>query len=176
MSYTYPDGQPQGIARHMVNQLREMLIGEIIAINGYRQHIANSAVPELNQVWHTIMLDEKQHYHLLMQLLRKYDPEQKKQYERFKGTLPPISTAHQPYQPAYSLQLLLNNIRSDIKGECEAIILYEQNLHTFPYKDMRDVIRYIINDETGHVERLNQTLHRLDQDQPAAISITHLPE
>jgi len=62
MSYTHPNGQPQGMSRQFTNKLREILIGEIIAINGYQSHIANSNIEEINYVWHSIMLDEKKHY------------------------------------------------------------------------------------------------------------------
>lgn len=39
MSYTNPHGQPQGIAMFDTNKLREILISEIDAINGYSDHI-----------------------------------------------------------------------------------------------------------------------------------------
>lgn len=46
MSYTNPEGQPQGYSYYFTNLLREALIAEIIAINGYEEHIAN-------QIWKT---------------------------------------------------------------------------------------------------------------------------
>jgi hypothetical protein len=48
MSYTNPQGQPQGTARHFINKLREILIAEVIAINGYQSHIAHSDIEEIN--------------------------------------------------------------------------------------------------------------------------------
>lgn len=59
MSYTNPDGQPQGIASLDTNKLREILIAEIDAINGYADHIANSNMEEINDAWRSIMRDEK---------------------------------------------------------------------------------------------------------------------
>ncbi len=164
MSYTYPAGQPQGMPRRITNLLREMLIGEIIAINGYQTHIANSLIEPLNQVWHAIMLDEKEHYGLLTQLIDKYDPVQREQSLKFLSTEPPISLESQSYRPQYDAQILTNNLRSDIKGECEAIILYEQDLNTIPYQDIRSTVQYIVNDEKEHVAMLNQALLRMDRD------------
>ena len=74
MSYTYPTGQPQGEPVQFTNVLREIIIAEIVAINGYQQHIADSSMDDVNKVWRSIMLDEKKHYGLLLALLRKYDP------------------------------------------------------------------------------------------------------
>lgn len=59
MSYTILNGQPQGSARQFTNKLREVLIAEVIAMNGYQSHIANSNIEEINNAWHNIMLDEK---------------------------------------------------------------------------------------------------------------------
>ncbi len=59
MSYTNPHGQPQGVVKFVTNELREILIGEIIAINGYAEHIANSNMEDINAAWKSIMGDEK---------------------------------------------------------------------------------------------------------------------
>lgn len=34
----------------------------------------------------------------------------------------------QLYNPSYDKQIILNNIREDIKGELEAVILYEEEI------------------------------------------------
>ncbi len=59
MSYTKSHGQPQGIAILDTNKLREILIAEIVAINGYAEHIANSNMEDVNKVWKGIMIGEK---------------------------------------------------------------------------------------------------------------------
>ncbi len=59
MSYTNPYGQTQGTARKITNRLREIMIAELIAINGYQGHIANSYMKSVNEVWYHIMQDEK---------------------------------------------------------------------------------------------------------------------
>jgi rubrerythrin len=61
MSYT-TEGQPQGYPYFYTNKIREALISEIIAINGYAYHIAHSDIKDINEVWHHIMEDEKRHY------------------------------------------------------------------------------------------------------------------
>lgn len=48
----------------------------------------------------------------------------------------------QEYKPNYDKQIILNNIREDIKGEFEAVILYEQYLSVIPYVDVRDTLHY----------------------------------
>jgi hypothetical protein len=55
MGYTYPYGQPQGIAYLYTNRLREILIAEIVAINGYEDHIANSDMEDINEAWKSIV-------------------------------------------------------------------------------------------------------------------------
>ena len=163
MSYTHPDGQPQGMAREFTNRLREILIAEIIAINGYQNHIAASNIEPINRALHAIMVDEKEHYGLILQLLRKYDPEQYRQYMEHKNDAPgsktPIQTKHRP-----SEQSILNFIREDIKGEMEAVILYEEQLPEYPHRDIRETLKMIIDEEKGHAEHLTRLLLKYDPD------------
>jgi rubrerythrin len=158
MSYTNPYGQPQGTARQVTNKLRQILIAEIIAINGYQSHIANSNMVDINNSWHSIMEDEKKHYGLVLGLLRKYDPEEYKQYLAHKTDLVGPKEPMQIYNPDFNIQIILNNLREDIKGEFEAVVLYEEELPEFPYKDVRTVVRSIIDEEKGHTEHLTNIL------------------
>lgn len=164
MSYTNPNGQPQGIAILVTNKLREILIAEIDAINGYADHIANSNMEDINAAWKSIMGDEKKHYGMILLLLRKYDPAQ---YHAYKGhindKLGP-KTPMQTYTPDYNRQIILNNVREDIKGEFEAVILYEQEFANIPYNDIRSALFSIINEEKGHAEHLTQLLLKYDTD------------
>jgi rubrerythrin len=134
-----------------------------IAINGYAQHIANSEMQEVNKVWQHIMEDEKQHYGMFLTLLRKYDQEEYHGYMLHnKDTLQKEKL--QGYQPDYNKQLILNNIREDIKGEFEAVVLYEQLLMEAPYQDVKDVFLQIIPMEKEHAEHLTQVLLFFDKD------------
>lgn len=162
MSYTNSDGQPQGFARVDTNKLREILIAEIIAINGYAQHIANSNMADINTAWTHIMEDEKKHYGMILTLLRKYDPFQYKSYKEHIGDKAGAKSPMQTFIPKYDKQLILNNIREDIKGELEAVILYEQQLDSIPYQDIRYALFSIINEEKGHAEHLTQLLLKYD--------------
>lgn len=164
MSYTYPTGQPQGIAHQFTNRLREILVAEIIAINGYQRHIADSSIEEINNVWHSIMLDEKKHYGWILQLLRKYDPEQYQQFVAHKNENPGPKTPISSKDPAPGYQLILNNLRDDVKGEMEAVILYEADIDSYPYRDIRNVLRDIIVEEKGHAEHLTRLLLKYDPD------------
>lgn len=165
MSYTNREGQPQGVARIDTNKLREILIAEIIAINGYAKHIANSNMKEINEVWHDIIKDEKKHYGMILTLLRKYDPCEYKGYVDHKddnlGQIPTMQT----YKASFDKQIILNDIREDIKGEFEAVILYEHQIVTIPYHDIRRTLYSIINDEKEHAEHLTKILLKYDKDE-----------
>lgn len=163
MSYTHPHGQPQGTAKKITNKLRQILIAEIIAINGYQEHISNSNMPQINAVWQHIMLEEKKHYNLVINLLRRYDDIEFK-YFMEKHELKTPKSAMQPYRPAYDRQIILNNLREDIKGELEAVILYEEELAEFTQKDIRTVLQSIIDDEKEHAEHLTEVLLKYDPD------------
>jgi rubrerythrin len=165
MSYTTEYGQPQGVARLVTNKLREAMIAEIIAINGYERHIANSSMREINSAWHTIMDDEKKHYGMFLTLLRKYDPEQYKAYQQFINAAPGIRSSMQTYVPDYDRQLILNNIRYDIKGELEASILYEDLAEQVSQHDVKSTLLSISAEEKGHVEHLTRLLLKYDTDQ-----------
>ena len=164
MSYTNKNGFPQGSAKLDTNKLRQILIGEIIAINGYAEHIANSNMEEINAAWTSIMGDEKKHYGMILTLLRKYDPVQYQSYKDHIGDKLVPKTPLQTYTPNYDNQIILNNVREDIKGELEAVILYEQQLETIPYNDVRYALFSIISEEKGHAEHLTQLLLKYDPD------------
>ena len=163
MSYTYPDGQPQGQALRFTNRLREIMIAEVIAINGYQSHIADSSNEEINTAWQHIMQDEKDHYGEILNLLRKYDPEQAKQFADHKKDNPGKAPLHMFGGAAN--HAILNNIREDVKGELEAVILYEELLLKFPYEDARRTLHSIIDEEKGHAEHLTKLLMKFDPDQ-----------
>lgn len=172
MSYT-TEGQPQGIPFLCTNLLREALIGELVAINGYTYHIAHSPIKDLNEIWYHIMEDEKRHYGMFLQLLRKYDPIQKEKYNETldhikftsKGNLDVSSTIVK-----YDKYKILNNIRNDIKGELEAVILYEQQVSQIPIIDVKQVFNEIIADEKEHTEELTLALLHYDKNKYGPIS------
>ncbi|HEX2924966.1 MAG TPA: ferritin-like domain-containing protein [Ruminiclostridium sp.] len=166
MSYTYPSGMPQGTARKITNKMREIMIAEIVAINGYQSHIANSNMIAVNEAWHHIMLDEKRHYETVLNLLRKYDPVQyKASLAQHEDALMPESPM-QLYNPRFDKQIILNNIREDIKGELEAVILYEEEMEGFSsHKDIKAALQIIIDDEKEHAEHLTGILKRYENKQ-----------
>lgn len=115
MSYTVKNGQPQGYPYFFTNKIREALIGEIIAINGYVQHISDSNMENINTAWRSILKDEKNHYVMLLNLLRKYDPVQYQKYNIQKSESSGIKTVMQSYKPNYDSQIILNNVRINEK-------------------------------------------------------------
>ncbi len=164
MSYTHPFGQPQGESRLAENKLREALIAEIIAINGYTEHIANSAMRDINSAWYSIMGDEKKHYGMFLMLLRKYDPEQYKAYQEHLGDAQNTRSSMQAFKPGYDKQIILNNLREDIKGEFEASILYEDLAEHISQSDVKETLLHISAEEKGHAEHLTRLLLKYDPD------------
>lgn len=164
MSYTHPYGQPQGVARTAANILREAMIAEIDAINGYRKHIENSNMSEINTAWQSIMDDEKKHYGMFIELLRKYDSVEYGMYQQDKKYRLGPRFPMQPFRPEYDRQIILNNLREDIKGELEAIILYEYQKELIPQRDVRDTLQRVADEEKGHTEHLTALLLKYDPD------------
>jgi rubrerythrin len=163
MNYTNPSGQPQEYTHTFISRIREALIAEIIAINQYTSHIANSVMTDINKVWQGIMQDEKNHYGLFLSLIEKYDKDEHEQYLKFKNIDINV-TAMQEYKGEYDKQIILNNIREDIKGELEAVIIYEDYIELMPYQDAKDVFKFVINDEKEHIEHLTRVLLKYDPD------------
>ncbi len=230
MSYTNPLGHPQGVPHKVTNLLRQVMIAELVAINGYQNHILNSNITVINEAWYHIMLDEKSHYMIALDLLRKYDPVEYKYFmtphelnvgtdsmqnvlnlhntsDTKSGTNVQSSSNIQnisntkgvPNTPnassvqnapnvhsgqgkhssgkkslalssqaeritIYDKPLILNNVREDIKGELEAIILYEDEIAEIQQKDIRIALQKIIDDEKEHTEHLTQVLLHFDPD------------
>ncbi|HBY19656.1 MAG: rubrerythrin [Clostridiales bacterium GWE2_32_10] len=158
MSYTNLYGQPQGDATSVTSKLREILIAEIFAINGYYEHIANSNMRDVNEVLHHIMEEEQEHYDIIVNLLRKYDPLQYKMYLEVKKENMGFRSPVQKYVPDYDQQLILNNIRHDLKGEYEAVILYEEIIANTTNREIIDAVTDITNDEKEHAEELTRLL------------------
>lgn len=172
MSYTVSNGQPQGKVYWYTNAIREDMISEIIAINGYEKHIATYDNKEINEIWHHIVEDEKEHYGIFLELLRKMDPVQYNKYKYVKGHLKLESKSkniknqskNNKDQSKNSNRLLFNAVREDIKGELEAVILYEQHVIQIPYFDVKKIYRDIVSDEKEHLEELTAFLVKYDVD------------
>lgn len=164
MSYTNPYGMPQGIAKQVANKLREILVAEIIAINGYAEHIANSNMEDINAVWKNIMEDEKKHYGMVLTLLRKYDPREYQAYTEHISQGTGLRSPMQAHTPEYGMQIILNNLREDIKGELEAVILYEPQKDSIPFRDVKEALNFIIDEEKSHAEHLTRILLKYDTD------------
>lgn len=165
MSYTTP-GQPQGEALLLTNFIREALIGEIVAINQYNNHIDSINLADLRMLLYHIMEDEKRHYGMLLNLLRKFDPVQA---EKALEVPDHVHIKDRPIKQHYSsdhkdCSLVLNKIREDIKGELEAVILYEDIISKITDDTAKNIIKEITDDEKEHSEELTLALIRLDKD------------
>lgn len=161
MSYTNITGNPEGQPLNLPGFLRQALIAEIIAINGYRKHMAMSPIKELNDIWYHIMEEEKKHYGMFLELLRKYDPCQEKAYREVKDEIKIMN----PKLPPCRLErkdCYLNLVRKDIKGELEAVLLYDQNLAFIEETDVRQVYDFVIQEERHHLEELTAAMIQYD--------------
>jgi rubrerythrin len=155
---------PQGHPYFGTNKIREALIGELVAINDYAEHIAMSNIEDINEVWHHIMEDEKRHYGMFLELIRKYDPQEAEKYLEAKKHVELEKKEKTPKCHIHSEECILNLIRKDIKGELEAIILYEQQMIEICNKEVKRVYYEIIGDEKEHVEELTLLLMKYDKD------------
>lgn len=164
MSYT-TNRQPQGCPCPFTNLIREAMIGELVAINDYTYHIENSCIKEINDVWEHIAEDEKRHYGMFLKLLRKYDPIQYSKFIEAKEHINlTTSVKLGPISHKINQKNILSFIRDDIKGELEAIILYEDHLFKIPFNDVKQTYFEIIEDEKEHVEELTLVLLNYEKD------------
>lgn len=171
MSYT-TRRQPQGKVKCYENLLREVLIAELVAIDDYTNTLAYSDIKELNHVIEHILEEEKEHYGMILYLLRKVDREE---YEMYKRVLKEGDFKEKPFKVEYGTdkkdrRTILNTIREDIKGELEAVVLYEDLLQEIPEKEGRNILHKIILDEKEHTEELTKVLIKLDKDKYGPIS------
>ncbi len=160
MSYTTLNGIPYGVPQDVLGLLREGMIGELVAIREYDYHIRNSEIPELTEILKHIRDEEVEHYYIFLDLLRKYDKEQMKEMKKAKehaNFLQPHPMNHEKN----STECILNMLRNDIKGELEAINLYEFHVLKIKNKEIRDAFNKIIKDEKHHVEELTDAIEKL---------------
>ncbi|MGL4452929.1 MAG: ferritin family protein [Sarcina sp.] len=163
MSYT-TSKQPQGKARNLANFLREAMIGELVAINEYQEHLSYCPITEVKDIFEHILKDEKRHYGMLLNLARKYDAVQSKKASEVSEHLSikckTLNDSNNKKKMTSSS--LLTKIREDIKGELEAIIAYEDIIFKIDDKAAIKMIEEIVADEKEHVEELTYILQRLD--------------
>lgn len=166
MSYT-TSAQPQGKALNIQGFLREALISEIVAINGYSKHIDDISIAEIKELLHHIMEDEKRHYGMFLEALRKYD---KEEFEVYLEAIEHVEIKDKPLKKTYhenkklTAYKILNKIREDIKGEYEAILLYDYIITQIDDKEITKILKEISKDEKEHVEELTLAIMRLDSD------------
>lgn len=173
MSYT-TNRQPQGILNNDETFLREGLISEIVAINDYSQLLNLTENKEVRDIFHHIMEEEKEHYGLFLEALRAIDHEQcalSKDIDEHlnlsgKNTYKDYSNGKE------NKYFLLTYIRDAIKGELEAIVLYEDFLCKVKSKTLFNLIKKITSDEKEHVEELTKALVILDKDEYGPIKFS----
>lgn len=172
MSYT-TDRQPQGIVKDVEGFLREGMIAEIVAINDYSNFISLTDNKEVRDIFHHIMEEEKEHYGLFLQALRCIDPEQEELEKEVKTHMSISSRAKYKYK-YYNYEKDKNNlltyIRESLKGELEAILLYEFFIANIENPSIKKIIKEITRDEKEHVEELTKALIILDTDKYGPIS------
>lgn len=165
MSYT-TSRQPQGLLKNTEVFLREGLIAEVVAINDYSNFISLTDNREVKDIFYHIMEEEKEHYGLFLEALRNVDMEQKKMYQHVADHVQ-ISTKDK-YKDFVTVKgnkgNLLTHIRDAIKGELEAIVLYEDFIAHLDDKVLIGLISNITRDEKEHVEELTKVLVTLDKD------------
>lgn len=172
MSYT-TIRQPEGMVHSYDNLLRQAMIAELVAINDYSEILAYSDIKDLNNILEHILEEEKEHYGKFLNLLREVDEEQYYMYRRILNEnefkyLEPLRIDHGMEKK--DGRFILDKLRKEIKGELEAIVLYEDQLRKIPDPEGRRIMYEVIMDEKEHVEELTQALLRLDKHKYGPIS------
>lgn len=165
MSYT-TDRQPQGTLKDPCSILRQGMIAEIVAIDDYAKFLGETENKEVKSIFRHIMEEEKHHYALFLNALRAIDPKQCELSSKIESEM--NLTCKDKYKDGNhgkeSKDKLLINIREAIKGELEAIVLYEDFLCNLIDDSLKSVILHIVNDEKEHVEELTYVLIIMDKD------------
>ena len=162
MGYT-TDRQPQGDIKKLESFLREGMIAELVAINDYNVFISSVSNEQIKDLFTKIMQEEKKHYSMFLELLRILDPEERALSENAKKKIK-ICARKRSYASQMSNGDILSFIRDAIKGELEAIILYQDIASQFKNEKIVTVINKIIYSEKDHVEKLTRALTLLDID------------
>ena len=166
MSYT-TERQPEGRVRCYENIIRQMMIAELVAIDDYSTILSQSDIKELNYVLEHILEEENKHYGLFLQLLRRIDREEWEFYIKVlkKDEGKNLRQVKVEYgNNKKDRRLLLEEIRKNIKGELEAIVLYEDLIEEIPDREGRCIVQEVIKEEKEHTEELTAVLLKLDKD------------
>lgn len=164
MSYT-TERQPQGILKNIETFFREGMIAEIVAVNDYSYFISLTENKEVKEIFHHIMEEEKKHYGLFLQALRSVDKEQSEAKIKVDKQLQISSKEkYKEHNGKINKSNLLTYIRDAIKGELEAIILYEFFIENLDNAKAIELIKEITKEEKEHVEELTKILAILDRD------------
>lgn len=166
MSYT-TERQPQGITTEQTGFLREGMIAEIVAINDYSSFISLTNNKEVKDIFYHIMKEEKIHYGMFLDALRKYDKEEDELKDEVNDHVNIPNKDIGKYKDLWTSkeksENLLITLRDAIKGELEAIVLYKHFIENISDNDLIDVISKIIYDEKEHTEELTLALTLLDK-------------
>lgn len=167
MSYT-TNRQPQGVPLNLCNILREAMIGELVAIEDYSTAIANTENKEVREMFQHILEEEKKHYGMFLDYLRKIDKEQMEAIEHGKnhGNVSGNKEVKNDHKGSARKSKcdILEFVRKNIKGELEAIVLYEQQEAQIKDEEAKKIFKEIIKDEKNHTETLTRALTLLDKD------------
>ncbi|MPQ42893.1 ferritin family protein [Clostridium tarantellae] len=165
MSYT-TDRQPQGKGKSLSILLREALISECVAINDYSSHLIFIDNKEVKEIIHHILEEEKEHFGLFLEALRKVDNDQHMLAKKIKEEIH-ISSYDKVKEYGHdkkNKKAILSNLRELIKGELEATVLYESFLEYIDDKEIVDIIKKIAKEEKEHLEELTRVMIILDKD------------
>lgn len=165
MSYT-TNRQPQGMLEAPEVFLREGMIAELVAINDYSHFINATDNKEVKEIFYHIMEEEKEHYGKFLTALNDIDKEEALIAKRVKEELKfsPKEKLKEEFHGKTAKNNILVDIREAIKGELEAIILYQSFIADLDEEKLISVIKDIIIDEKEHVEELTTVLTMLDRD------------
>lgn len=161
MSYS-TDRFPQGVPISQCGLIREALIAETVAINSYQTSLAYSDIPKLNAFLLELMGDEIHHYNLLTRYLNTIDKEQAMFFKEIQKQDFNVDFKQNPLdsktQTTYSI---LSQLRNNLKGEFEAIILYDELESKLKDIHGKALIHAIAKDEKEHVSELDTIISNI---------------
>jgi phage-related protein len=146
--------------------MRRMLNDTLNSINSYQNHILESDVDDINELWFDMMEIEKKNCKRILDVLRKIDPIQGKMCKSKKLNEVQIkeTIAIPPPTNSKDRAKVLSNIREDLMQQLNMINNYETMTMQTSTSEIRNLMNEIAETKRQNVEMLAKALEQLDAD------------
>lgn len=156
----------QEIMSNYAATMRRMLNDTLSSINSYQNHILESDVDDINELWFDMMETEKKNCKRILDMLRRVDPVQGKisKSKKVNGMEFKESIAIPPPRTAKDKAKILCNIREDIMQQTDMINNYDTMAMHANTAELRNLMNEIAETKRQNVELLMRALEQLDAD------------